>query len=179
MENNLIDNYISKLRETLLGLDKGEIYRIADMVSRALGRIYIIGNGGSASTAQHFAQGLMDAGKQATSLSDNAALITALANDISYDQIFTKQLENIIDVGDVLIAISGSGDSKNLVNAMEFVREYGDVRKIALLGFGGGKLRDMVDECIVVPDDDYGRIEDVHLALCHIISYIVKSKVGR
>jgi D-sedoheptulose 7-phosphate isomerase len=139
-------------------------------------QVFICGNGGSAATAIHFASDLAKGARaadkppiKAQSLCDNIALLTAWANDASYDDVFTQQLAPWIRAGDVLIAVSGSGDSQNVLNAVDLVRAVG-ATTIAFTGFNGGKLKDMVDICIRVPSDSMEQIEDVHLLLCHLIT---------
>jgi len=133
------------------------------------------GNGGSAATAIHFAsdlaKGAFAANRppiRAKSLCDNVALLTAWANDASYDDVFTQQLAPWIRAGDVLIAASGSGNSQNILNAVQMARAVG-ATTIGFTGFKGGKVKDMVDICITVPSDSMEQIEDIHLLLCHLI----------
>ena len=140
-------------------------------------RIYAIGNGGSASTASHF---VVDMGKGASigrekrfktiPLTDNMEWITALGNDLSYEDVFVEQLKNFAEPGDVLLAISGSGNSENVLRAVKYAREVGCVT-IGFTGFKGGKLNGLVDHGIVVPSDHMGRIEDIHVILQHMICY--------
>jgi D-sedoheptulose 7-phosphate isomerase len=102
------------------------------------------------------------------SLTDNVALMTALANDVGYDSVFSEQLVNLIRPGDVLIAVTGSGNSPNIIAAMQYARSR-SATNIALLGFDGGKALALADEAIVVPSDEYGLIEDIHLILNHVL----------
>jgi D-sedoheptulose 7-phosphate isomerase len=102
------------------------------------------------------------------SLADNASIITALANDLSYEMVFAEQLVNVICAGDVLIVISASGNSPNVLNAIHYARRR-SVETIGLLGFDGGQAADLVDIPIVVRSSDYGIIEDVHLAINHML----------
>jgi len=139
-------------------------------------QVFVCGNGGSAATAIHFAsdlaKGALAVNKppiKARSLCENTSLITAWANDASYDDIFTQCMEPWIKSEDVLIAISGSGNSRNVINAVGMARAVG-ATTIGFTGFGGGKLKDMVDICITVPSDSMEQIEDVHLLLCHLIT---------
>ena len=138
-----------------------------------------MGNGGSASTASHFA---CDLGKstirqffepkvrrfRVISLNDNVPTMTAYSNDLSYDEIFAQQLYNLINDGDVVIAITGSGNSKNVINAIKLAKKY-NATTIGMLGFKGGKLKDMLDYVLHFEDDHYGRVEDAHMMFCHII----------
>ena len=109
-------------------------------------------------------------------LTDNLALMTAWSNDVAYDEVFAAQLENLAHPDDVLIAISGSGNSPNVLRAVEIARGLGMIT-VGLSGFSGGKLRDLVDLPIVVPSDSMQQIEDVHLALCHLMSVVLREEL--
>ena len=180
-------DYIKGLIECLEELSRQNIEAIADIVIDAWRkgkRIFIMGNGGSATTASHFARdleiGAAVAGKpriQATSLTDNIASITALANDIDYSSIFEEQLIGQLEEGDVVIGISASGNSPNVLKAIEYARKNGAIT-IGFIGFGGGKLRELVHKSIVLSSRDYGQVEDIHLSLAHIVSYLVKERIS-
>lgn len=140
-------------------------------------QIFAIGNGGSAASASHFAtdlgKGASDAAShrfRVSSLNDNVAWLTALANDYRYEDVFRRQLENFARAGDVLIAASVSGNSPNLVNAFTWARGQG-LRTIALVGVKRGALADLAEQTIVVEDTHYGRVEDVHMHILHMICY--------
>jgi D-sedoheptulose 7-phosphate isomerase len=169
-------------------LQEQNIERIADIIFRAYKKgkqVFVIGNGGSASTASHCALGFE---KQCTiegkprirskSLTDNIALITAWANDIDYASIFEQQLMNQLDDGDVLIAISASGNSPNIIRAAEYAKGKG-ATVIGFTGFSGGKLKGIVSECLSLSSRNYGQVEDVHLALTHIISDMLRERIAR
>ena len=182
---SIIQDYIGGLNECLGELSQQNIEEIADIISNACRKskqIFIMGNGGSATTASHFAGdlriGAATEGKprvQATSLTDNQALITAIANDKGYEYIFEEQLIGQLKEGDVVIGISGSGNSTNLLKAIEYARRNG-ATAIGFIGFGGGKLKELVHRSIVLSSNDYGQVEDVHLSLAHIISYLVRRR---
>jgi D-sedoheptulose 7-phosphate isomerase len=147
-------------------------------------RIFIMGNGGSATTAMHFARDLQIGtavdGKprvRATCLADNVAFITALANDIGYDRIFEEQLVGQMAEGDVIIGISASGNSPNVLKAIEYARKNGAVT-IGLVGFGGGKLKDLAHKSIVLSKKNYQQVEDIHMVLAHIIPCWIKNKIN-
>ena len=151
------------------------IYRLEDARWKRQA-VYICGNGGSAATAIHFAADLSKGARaenkpaiKAKALCENTSLVTAWANDICYDEIFTQCMEPWIKAGDILIAISGSGNSQNVINAVSMARVKG-ATTIAFTGFEGGKLKDIVDICVTVPSDSMEQIEDVHLLLCHLIT---------
>jgi D-sedoheptulose 7-phosphate isomerase len=140
--------------------------------------IYIAGNGGSAATASHWVNDLGKATKtgvrspmRVMSLSDNVSWLTALANDEGYDRVFAGQLENFARSGDVLIVISASGNSPNLVKAVELARGRG-VTTIGFLGFDGGVLKNQVDDYLWIPTEKgaYGLVESFHTLLCHILT---------
>lgn len=140
-------------------------------------QVFAIGNGGSAANASHFA---VDLGKGASdvlprrfrvlSLTDNVAWLTALGNDYSYDEVFVRQLMNYAREGDVLFAASVSGNSPNLVKAFEWARKNG-VKTVALVGAKRGKLAELGDQVIAVGDTHYGRVEDVHMHILHLVCY--------
>lgn len=140
--------------------------------------VFIAGNGGSAATASHFANDLgkmtrKSGGKlmRVMSLSDNVSYLTALANDEGYEHIFSRQLENFAQPKDVLIVISASGNSPNLVRAVELARK-GGLLTIGFLGFDGGVLKKKVDECLWVrtAQGAYGLVESGHALVCHILA---------
>ncbi len=138
--------------------------------------VYLIGNGGSASTCSHFANDLGKHGYRAISLADNSAVITRIGNDIGYDKIFVEQLKVFFDKGDTLVAISASGNSPNLVNAVEYANTLGNT--VAIVGFDGGKLAKMCKIVIhtVTEIGDYEIAEDKHLAVCHAVAVRLGSK---
>jgi D-sedoheptulose 7-phosphate isomerase len=137
--------------------------------------VFTIGNGGSSSTASHLAADLSKNTTgpnmrrfRITSLNDNAAIVTALANDLGYEHVFSEQLVNLIRAGDVLIAVSASGNSPNIVNAIRYAQQQ-SAHVAALLGFDGGVAATLADNAIIVPSSDFGIVEDLHLAINHIL----------
>jgi D-sedoheptulose 7-phosphate isomerase len=145
-------------------------------------KIFFAGNGGSASTASHFAQDLGEVGRKAgkkgfktLSLTDNISLITAIGNDYGYGKIFTIQMAELFIEGDVLVAISASGNSPNIVNAVELAKKMGG-GTVGLVGFDGGQLKNLCDHVIHVKSQkgEYGPVEDIHMILDHMItSYLI------
>jgi D-sedoheptulose 7-phosphate isomerase len=143
-------------------------------------QVIIMGNGGSAATASHFA---CDLGKgtllpdlprfRVIALTDNMPLFSALANDYGYDYVFSEQLQSLIQPGDVVIGISGSGNSANVLNAMKSAREAKAIT-IGFVGFDGGLLKDLTDVYIHVPSHNIEQVEDVHLILEHLICTCVR-----
>ena len=175
-------NYLGELQGALAGLDLEavESCRMEIAAARDRGsRIFLCGNGGSAATASHMAN---DLGKGAslgrprqqrfrvTALTDNVPWMTALANDVDYGSIFAEQLRNLGEADDLLIAISGSGNSANVLNAVAAARELG-MRTIGWTGFGGGRLAEAADLAVVVDSHHMGRVEDLHTVLMHVICY--------
>jgi D-sedoheptulose 7-phosphate isomerase len=166
-------------------LDLDALARVAAVIerTRASGRfVWVCGNGGSAASAAHVG---CDFGKTASrpgdkplkcvSLSDNTAFMTAIGNDLSFDETFSRQLENVAAAGDCVILISGSGNSPNLVAAAKLARRRG-AKVVSLLGFDGGRLKGLSDEVLLIPSDQYGVIEDLHMAVAHILTFYLKQK---
>jgi D-sedoheptulose 7-phosphate isomerase len=170
--------YLERLQRALARLPRDRIVSLGDTLFRAYcndKQVFTLGNGGSSSTASHMAADLAKntIGSnmrrfRVMSLNDNAALVTALANDLGYESVFSEQLVNLIRAGDVLLVLSGSGDSPNVLKAMRYAqRQCAEV--VAFLGFEGGEAAKIADLAIVVPSDDYGVIEDTHLIINHIL----------
>lgn len=182
-----LTGYLSELIETMQSLPLAAIGELIDLLheARLQGRqVFLFGNGGSAATASHFACDLakntIAAGLpnfKALSLTDNVALLTAWANDTAYDNLFCGQLECLLRPGDIVIGISGSGNSANVLNAMEMARRLG-ARTIGLIGFVGGHLKDLVDLAIVVPSQRMEQIEDLHLVLEHLIVTALRERAA-
>lgn len=181
--NKFIDGYAEEVIDCLKAIDHACVAKIADTLRLAYdeGRqIFIIGNGGSASTASHMAcdlsKGILGHKGDKTikrfrvsSLADNVAAITAWANDTSYDSIFAEQLKNLAQEGDVIIAISASGNSANVIAAIEAAKERG-LSVIGLAGFGGGKVLEKADLCLVIASQRYDVTEDLHMVISHMIT---------
>jgi len=178
-----IEYYVSRVSNTLEILPLKSIALVIEVLREARNagaRIYIMGNGGSATTASHFAgdlsKGANADGKpriKAQALVDNIASFSAWANDTSYENVFAEQLENFVEPNDVVIGISGSGNSGNILNGMELAGRKG-AHTIGLTGFEGGKLKDTTDISVIVPSDSMEQIEDIHLLLCHLITYTLR-----
>lgn len=177
--------YFSYLNELLTAIDTESISGVIDcfLTARDNNRtIFFAGNGGSASTASHFAQDLGEVGRKTNkpgfrtlSLTDNISLLSAIGNDYGFDKIFSIQLSELFSQGDILVAISASGNSPNVVNAVEFARKAGG-KTIGLVGFDGGKMKNMCDHVIHVKTDvgTYGPAEDAHMIMDHLItSYLI------
>lgn len=181
--------YYQELKRVIDQCDLEGIQKIAERLHKAYENdrtIFIFGNGGSASTASHMAA---DFGKgtlknvynarekrlRVISLTDNVASMTAFANDLSYDDMFSQQLHNLVQRGDVVIGISGSGNSPNVIKALMHAKQSG-ATTIGLLGFGsGGKAKAFCDHALVVPSNNYGIIEDFHASLGHVLTTMLSA----
>jgi len=173
-----IEDYLASLRQTLSELSKAEIQRLVDLILSARAadkQIFVFGNGGSAATASHFAcdlgKGTIDGEKRrfrVISLCDQIPMMTAWANDADYTDIFVEQLRNLLNQGDLVIGISSSGNSPNVLKALEYAKQR-RANTLALTGFQGGQLKKIVDECLIVPSSVVQIIEDIHLILGHLI----------
>jgi D-sedoheptulose 7-phosphate isomerase len=174
-------SYIEHLIDVLKRVDCDAVGRVIDVFlkARAEGNtIYFLGNGGSAATSNHFANDLGFGSSpeghepfRAVSLAANAAFLTCLANDIGYENVFWWQLRNLMRPGDVVVGISGSGNSPNAVKALEYARDNGGIT-VALLGFDGGEMLKHADYPILIETEkgEYGPVEDIHMVLDHLIA---------
>ena len=179
---NKIKNYLDKEIEIIKSLDVVAIDRIMNEIIASKERgstIYICGNGGSAATASHYCcdfnkgvSGLDSKNTNFVCLSDNVPTMMAIANDISYDDIFSYQLSNRLKDGDIVFVISGSGNSKNVVKAMEVAKAKGNTI-IGLCGYRGGKVKEMADICLHVDIDNMQITEDIHMVLDHCMMFIL------
>jgi D-sedoheptulose 7-phosphate isomerase len=185
---NFVETYLTQIQETVSKLPADLMNQvIAILLERARwgSKIFIFGNGGSAATASHFACDLAkntmvpNAPRfRVIGLTDNVSLISAWANDTAYDNIFAAQLKPLIDAGDVIIGISCSGNSPNVLNAMEVARQHGAIT-IAFTGDRGGRLKEMVDLCIQAPSPLIEQQEDVHLILEHCICAAIREELNK
>ncbi len=186
--NSDTKTYLIRLQETIASLSTELIDQVVVTLlecAHAGQRVFIFGNGGSAATASHFA---CDLSKntvilgappfRAIALTDNIALMTAWANDTAYDNVFAAQLSPLVQPGDVVIAISCSGNSANVLKAMIVARQQG-ATTIGFTGDQGGQLKDLVDICIPVPSPYIEHQEDVHLILEHCICAAIRDELSR
>lgn len=173
-------DYIEKLRETLAGIDGAAIGEAAAWLKEARDKgrmVFVIGNGGSAAVASHLAVDLVKGASygrpakfKVMSLADCVPTVMAYVNDVGGEAIFVEQLKNFAGPGDVLIAISGSGDSPNVLAAVEYAKGAG-CKTIAMTRAGGGALGRLVGLNLAVPSDHMGRLEDGFMAMAHILAY--------
>lgn len=172
--------YINRLHQILNNISEAELSKFAELIKDAQinqHTVFVIGNGGSASTASHWATDLgkglhhrKDRGVKALSLADNIAWISAAANDINYDSIFSDQLRAHGKNGDLLVAISASGNSPNIVEAIRQAKDM-DITSLSIVGFDGGRAMEMSNFAVHIPTDHgkYGLVEDVQLILNHFL----------
>lgn len=186
--------YLERLQAEIGRVDPEQVRRLGDLVYEAWanGRfVFLIGNGGSACTASHLAEDLgknclreEDMGKEGCrrlkvmSLTDNVGWITALGNDLGYQQVFVQQLMHYGSPGDALIAISGSGNSPNVLAAVEWANRH-ELKTFGMTGFGGGKLKQIQQDGIHVALDDMGMVESVHLCIAHWVIDDLHARVNR
>ncbi len=179
-------DYFDRLQRMLAAVDVEAISRVADILYGAWndGRtVYVVGNGGSAATASHMAcdlsKGTAARGRnrlRVVSLADNVAWLTAIGNDLDYDSIFTEPLENQFRPDDVLVAISASGNSSNIVKAVEWANCHCG-KTIAFCGFSGGRIHALAHVSVHFPSDEYGPVEDGHLILNHILVEHLRTRI--
>jgi len=182
-----IYRYIQEIKQTLDQLPWSAIQTTIAILHQARlnnRQVFIMGNGGSAATASHFAcdlgKGTLMPGRprfRVIALTDNMPLFSALANDFGYDRVFVEQLASLVQPGDVVIGISGSGNSPNILNAILFAHQVG-ATTIGLTGFDGGRLKGLVDVCILVPNHCMEQVEDLHLMLEHLISSQLRQAIS-
>jgi D-sedoheptulose 7-phosphate isomerase len=177
---NWMSEYLTAQKAALDSIPHDAVIRLIDRLRRAVNeerQIFVMGNGGSASNSSHFAT---DLGKGASdkigkrfkvlSINDNVSWITALGNDYAYEDVYVRQLENYARPGDLVLALSVSGNSPNVVKAMEWAGRHG-VFTAVLVGGKRGRLAEIAGEAIVIDSAHYGRVEDAHMAICHLLCY--------
>jgi len=179
--------YLQRVSRTLKRLPFVQIDRLTDALWKAYQdnrAVFLFGNGGSAALASHcacdFGKGTVVNGNRrfrVLALTDNVPLMTAWANDACYEDIFSEQLRSFLQADDIAFAMSGSGNSPNVLNALQTAREMG-AYTIGLTGFQGGKMRSLCDICVVVPSDNMQIIEDVHLSVTHSIFTSFRERLG-
>ena len=180
-----IQNYISKIQQTMAQLPQPLISEVIHVLQRARmqgSQVFIMGNGGSASTASHFVCDLAKNTRydglphyRVIGLADNMEIFSAYANDEGYENVFSQQLINLVNPGDVVIAISASGNSKNVVTAVEEAQKH-NVTTIGFTGFDGGRLGQLVNIHIHVDSKIIEHVEDIHLMLEHMIVLTIKDQ---
>ena len=184
---NYIQDYLDLERKVLDSLDLEEIAQVLELflaAYQAEGTIYVFGNGGSASTASHMANDFnkgiseyVDKKFRMVCLNDNVATLMSIANDISYEEVFRFQLRNKLRPGDLVIGISGSGNSPNVVNAVEYAKSQG-IPTVGFTGFDGGRLKELADCGFHVPLRNMQVVEDLHLVINHLLMNVVDRILG-
>ena len=186
MLEQLARTYLDQVKALLDGVPLAAFASIVGAMEKAWkrgGTIYVMGNGGSAATASHFAcnAGHVNLGRKRRlrvfSLTSETSILLAVANDRSFVEIFVEQLRAVLLPGDVVLGISASGNSENVIRAVRFANRRGAV-SAALLGFDGGRLARLARLPLVVPGRDVKQIEDVHLVLCHMIAQALAARVS-
>jgi D-sedoheptulose 7-phosphate isomerase len=177
-------SYLDELTSVLSKFPSNEVQQLGNVIlaSRKKSTIFIVGNGGSASTASHMATDLgvgslsRNNPVKAISLNDNSSVMTAVSNDLSYEQVFALQIKLLANPGDILICFSASGNSLNIVEAINVAKSLG-VYTVAITGFNGGLAKQNADFSIHIQtkEGSYGVVEDVHLTISHILTEIIRS----
>lgn len=185
---NEINAYLEHEVKTIQALDVDAINSALNLLCETYergGTIYVFGNGGSSSTASHYQNDFNKGVSEHTQkkfnflcLNDNVATVMAVANDIGFEEVFRFQLDGHLKSGDIVVAISGSGNSKNVINAVEYAKEHGNA-VIGLTGFSGGKLRELADISLHAPINSMQITEDIHMIFDHLMmSVFYKTMAG-
>lgn len=182
-----VNDYYRRFSETLLAFDKGplqDVLEVFDTVTGQGGTVWVAGNGGSAAIANHT---ICDCSKgthvdgtppfRTMSLAANVPMLTAIANDISYDAVFSEPLKYYLTDKDALLVVSSSGNSPNVVKACEYANAQG-VPTIAFVGFKGGKLKELARHVVHVEIENYGIVEDTHQSLIHVLTQYMRARKG-
>ena len=180
----VIDEYLNQLSRVIAALPREpllEILRLLRIAQAEKRQIFIFGNGGSAATASHmvcdFLKNTIRLDRKrmkVIGLTDNMPTFSAYANDEGYDQVFCQPIESLGERGDLAIAISGSGNSPNVLHGVQTAHRLG-LTTIGLTGFAGGKLVDLVDVCLVVPSNSMEQIEDLHMVIDHVLTISLRA----
>jgi D-sedoheptulose 7-phosphate isomerase len=181
-----MSEYLAETARVVQAMDEGRIQEMVDVLEAAFRdgrRIFCCGNGGSGSLASHMAADLnkcchaVDGPRfKIIPLTDNMPTLLAYANDISYDDAFVEQLINLYEPGDVVLGISGSGNSENVVRTLRWAREHGGTT-LGMIGFGGGRMKDLCDVAVIADSHDMQHCEDAHVVLMHLLMQIFLKKV--
>jgi len=182
---SLLTNYLVELQDAIASIPIEILSQSADLIyaSKPANSVFIAGNGGSAATASHFATdlGVGSLRKRnpirAISLSENMSVLTATSNDLDFSEVYSQQLKLHAQQNDIFIAISASGNSKNLINAMAIAKTL-QLATVSITGFDGGELSKVSSLSIHIPTKvgSYGVVEDIHLSICHMITELIRSK---
>ncbi|WP_051912622.1 SIS domain-containing protein [Carnobacterium funditum] len=186
MFKDFISNYQSEYISTLENLEQNSLTELLSLVENAMIKgqnVFVLGNGGSSASASHwvcdFNKGVglekRELKARFISLTDNVPVMTAYGNDISYSKVFVEQLKNLIRKDDLVISLSVSGNSENLVLAQNYAKDQGN-KTVCITNNQGNLLRESADLMISVPSENYGIVEDVHMYICHVLSQYIAQK---
>lgn len=183
--SNFLSGYMNEIQKGFESIDIANLGKVVDVLDCAIKRnstIYTCGNGGSSSIAEHFVCDFLKGASTNTSiqpiihsLSSSTPTVTAVANDISYDDVFSFQLERYGKDGDILLCVSSSGSSPNILKALSMAK-LKNIETISFVGFSGGGAKDLSDNCIHIPVKNYGVVEDVHHSLMHMLAQYIRLK---
>lgn len=184
MPKGYVHEFLTGVRQGLDEIDEEAVLAVVEVLWSAYQkcqRVFLMGNGGSAAAASHLCCDLNLATRdrkrmQAVSLNDNTPLLTALANDFGYDAVFSEQLANLVLPGDVVVVISASGDSENVVRALHLARDRRAVT-VGILGFGGGRALALADHALVISSRDFFLVESVHASLTHLLAGLLSRRI--
>ena len=184
--HDMVGQYFDNVRAGIGKIDQESVHSVARLLLEAYDEermVFIFGNGGSAANASHFCGDMLKGasygrqkGFRMVCLADNVPAVMAIANDISYDAVFVAQLQYLMRPGDLVIGISGSGNSPNVLKAIEFAKKHG-AKTVGLCGFKGGKLNSLAEHSILVPVDDMEVVEDAHLAILHCLKRTIMQEL--
>lgn len=182
---NFLSGYMNEIQKGFESIDVDDLEKIVSVLDSAIKRnrtIFTCGNGGSSSIAEHFVCDFLKGASTETSiqpiihsLSSNTPTVTAVANDISYDDIFSYQLERYGKDGDILLCVSSSGNSTNIIKALSMAKSK-NIESISFVGFAGGDAKNISDNCIHIPSKNYGIVEDIHHSLMHMLAQYIRLK---
>jgi len=182
-----VKQYLNDISRLISDLPEGQVQELVDAVAEAYesGRqVFVLGNGGSAATASHLAcdlqKGIGGIGPKrfkVMALTDNVAIMTAWANDTDYSEIFARQIETWANPGDLVIAISASGNSPNVIKAVETANSKGALT-YGLAGFNGGRLAQTAKKCVIAPSDNMQLVEDAHTIIAHLVHTCLRKQIG-
>ena len=183
--SNFLSGYINEIQKGFESIDIANLGKIVDVLDLAIKRgstIFTCGNGGSSSIAEHFVCDFLKGASANTtiqpiihSLSSCSPTVTAVANDIGYDEVFSHQLERYGNGGDILLCVSSSGNSPNILKALSMAKAK-SIETISFVGFSGGSAKNLSENCIHIPIDNYGIVEDVHHSLMHMLAQYIRLK---
>lgn len=185
LQDAFVADFVRRVQAGLDEIDPRDIDAIVDVLlvaHRGGHTVYLAGNGGSAATASHFGSDLHAVFRghrrfRVSVLSDSIPVLTATANDHGWDNVFADQLAGRVEPGDVVMMLSASGASENVLRALDLAREQG-AATVMIAGFGGGSAAELADRCIVLSSHDYGVVESIHATLAHVIAACLRRHVG-